>query len=64
VVLNLRTHYKPLSTIATEIGMDWQHLNRLARGDVAEPRFNSGLRLLNLHEKHCKHLHTLEIIGK
>lgn len=64
VVLNLRTHYKPLTQVAAETGMDWKHLNRLASGDVAEPRFNSGLKLLDLHEKHCRRFHTLEVIGK
>ena len=48
VTLSLRTHYKPLDQVADEIGMSRQHINRLARGDVAEPRFNSGVRLLDL----------------
>ena len=48
VALNLR-RYKPLSQVAKEVGSDWQHLNRLARGEVAQPRFDTGVRLLDLH---------------
>jgi hypothetical protein len=46
--LLLRKHYKPLGTVAVEVGSDWRHLNRLARGEVAEPRFNTGVRILDL----------------
>ena len=38
--------YAALSRVAKECDMQWQHINRLARGETAEPRFNSGLRLL------------------
>jgi hypothetical protein len=56
LALNLRKH-KPLSTISKEIGCEQMTLQRLARGDVAEPRFDLGLHLLNYHldlypEKH------------
>jgi len=59
VCLNLRRH-KSLSSIARDLGCDWQHLNRLARGEVQQPRFNTGMALLDLHydlypERHdCK----------
>lgn len=48
LTVKLRARYKALSTIARELSLDDQHLNRLARGEVAEPRFNSGMRLLDL----------------
>ena len=48
VTLSLRTHYKPLSAVAVEVGSDWQHLNRLARGEVMQPRFDTGVKLLDL----------------
>lgn len=60
VCLNIRGSGLPLSTAAKQIGSDWQHLNRLARGEVAEPRFRTGLRLLDLHLERCPHKHTLE----
>lgn len=63
VCLNLRK-YKPLSQIAKEIGSDWQHLNRLARGEVDQPRFDTGVDLLNLHFDKFPDLHKVEIICK
>jgi len=48
VTIALRTHYKPLSAVAVEVGSDWQHLNRLARGEVMQPRFDTGVKLLDL----------------
>lgn len=56
VTLNLR-RYKPLSQVAKEIGSDWRHLNRLARGEVQQPRFDTGMRLLDLHYDKCRDRH-------
>ena len=47
VCVLLRQHYKPLEQVADEVGIDRQHINRLARGEVKEPRFNSGVKLLD-----------------
>jgi len=55
ICVELRRHYKPLSQVAKEAGSDWQHLNRLARGDVQQPRYNTGVRLLNLHRQVLRH---------
>ena len=49
VVLNLRSNYGPLSRIGRELSIKDVHLQRLARGEVTEPRFNSGVKLLDLH---------------
>ena len=56
ICLDLRS-YRPLSQVAKEIGSDWQHLNRLARGEVQQPRFETGVKLLDLHHEHCKGNH-------
>lgn len=48
VCLLLRRHYKPLATVAKEVRADWRHLNRLARGETAQPSFDLGVRLLDL----------------
>ena len=53
ICLQLRRDYKNLHAIGKEIGSDWQHLNRLARGDVKEPKFMVGVKLLDLHYDHC-----------
>ena len=63
VTLNLRTHYKPLSTVAKEVGSDWAHLNRLARGDVKEPKFSTACKILDLHLIACPKLHNLKLIS-
>lgn len=34
--------------IANAVWMSWQHVRRLAAGEVSDPRFNSGVRLLDL----------------
>lgn len=57
VCLNLRRSYRPLSRVAKEVGSDWRHLNRLARGEVMQPKFNVGVRLLDLHLDHCPDRH-------
>lgn len=64
VTLNLRTYYKPLSQVAKEVGSDWRHLNRLARGEVNAPRWDTGIALLDLHYDVCRQKHKPEFIGK
>jgi len=44
---------KPLTKIARDTGTDAQTLNRLARGDTKDPKFNTGLKLLNMHLDAC-----------
>ena len=58
VCANLRRNYKPLSQVAKEVGSDWRHLNRLARGEVKQPKFSVGVRLLDLHLDHCANRHA------
>lgn len=63
VTLNLRANYKSLWTVAKELGVDGDHLNGLARGEIQQPRFNTGIKLLDLHhdvmgERHREALMT------
>jgi hypothetical protein len=62
VTNNIRAKYKPLSQVAIEVGSGEQHLNRLARGEVAKPSFDVGVRLLDVHYTHCADRHTAEIL--
>lgn len=62
VVLNLRRHGS-LETIARRVGSDGRHLRRLARGEVEQPRFNTGVRLLDLHLDLCGDRHGTRHIG-
>jgi hypothetical protein len=58
VTLNIRSKYKNLCAVGKEVGSDWAHLNRLARGEVEQPKFSVGIRLLDLHYDHCKDQHS------
>lgn len=62
VLLHLRSRYNPLSQVAKEVGSDWRHLNRLARGETQQPRFDVGMRLLDLHLDHCAELHRPDLL--
>lgn len=53
VILLLKKHYGNADKIAKAAVSDWAHINRLARGEVAEPRFNTGIRLLDLLKQHA-----------
>jgi hypothetical protein len=48
LALNLRKH-KPLTTLSAEIGRHDGYLNQIARGELEEPKFSDGLKMLNLH---------------
>ena len=63
ICLNLRTHYKPLTVVAAEIGASWKHIERLSLGETQQPRFNTGVKLLDLHHDKCPGLHRREVIG-
>ena len=63
VTLSLRRYYKPLAQVAKEVGSDWQHLNRLARGEVTEPKFSIGVALLDLAYDHVPDSDRLRFCG-
>lgn len=60
VTNNIMAKYKPLSQVAKEVGSDWQHLNRLARGEVMKTSWPVGIRLLDIHYDHCPDRHSLD----
>lgn len=39
---------RSLAAVAREVGMEERTVNRLARGEIAEPRLSAGLALLDL----------------
>lgn len=57
VTNNIRHHYKSLSIVGKEVGSDEKHLNRLARGEVKQPKFDVGVKLLDLHYDYCREQH-------
>lgn len=46
-VVKLRKHMTYCS-IASKVSACHKHIERIARGDINEPRFNTGVRLLDL----------------
>ena len=62
VCMNLRREYKTLSAIGRELKIDWQVIHRLARGDSKQPRFDTGMKLLDLHLDKCPDKHNMEVI--
>lgn len=63
ICINLR-RIKPLAAIGREIGSEEKTLNRLARGEVKEPRFSLGIKLLDLHYDLCPDRHNEMIFRK
>jgi hypothetical protein len=53
VCLQLRRRYKSLHAIAREIDSCGRHLTRLATGEVQQPRFDTGMKLVELYGEHC-----------
>jgi hypothetical protein len=50
--LELRRHH-PYRELARLVGMDKGAVGRLARGEMAEPKFSHGVALLDLHTDLC-----------
>ena len=59
LTLKLRSH-KPLSQVAKDIECNYQHLNRLARGETDDPRFNTGVRLLDYYYDHIGDMEAIK----
>ena len=53
LVNNIRHDYKNLSCVARELNLSYPHLMRMSTGVISEPRFNTGLKLLDLHLDKC-----------
>jgi hypothetical protein len=62
VTLNLRKSCGSLSQVHRRTGVDVQHLRRLARGEVRNPRWETALKLLDLHGDVCPSEHSREAL--
>ena len=58
VALDIQHAGYPLTRAARLVRCDPQHIGRLARGEVNEPRFGTGVRLLDLHLDLCPERHA------
>lgn len=56
IILDLRKHYKNMENLSRALGYcatrGW--LGEVSRNGISDIRFSTGIRLLTLHEKHCK----------
>lgn len=57
VVNNLRREGLSAATVARKVNADPATVQRLARGEIKEPRFSQGLALLDLHYALCPDRH-------
>lgn len=57
IVCRLR-RVKPLARLARELHITPEHIQRLARGEVQETAFSTGIRLLDLHRDHFPAEHS------
>lgn len=64
IVLNLRSAGLSSTTIAKRIGSTPATVAHIARGEIVDPRWSTGLGLLTLHYKHCRDKHDRDIYGK
>ena len=61
VVLNLRSAGLSATAVARRVGSTPESVLHLARGEVADPRWSTGLKLLTLHHKICPEQHAREV---
>ncbi len=52
LALMLRKHVGPLQTLSKRIGRHHGYLSQLARGEINEPGFSDGIRLLDFAHDH------------
>ena len=62
VILDLQNQYKPISVFCEEVNTDWRVLGKLARGEIKEPKFSVGIKLLDLHLEKCRVRHNRELL--
>lgn len=59
VVLNLRTAGCTTNAIIRRANMAGSTIRHLARGEIKEPRFSQGMKLLDMHSSFCPDKHSL-----
>ena len=52
ILLTQRRSGLSRAALAKRAGANWQHVGHLARGETADPRFSTGVRLLDLAADH------------
>ena len=57
IIINLRFKTGSLESLARDINSCPVHLRRISRDEVKEPKFSTGVRLLDLHSDHFPEKH-------
>lgn len=63
VMLNIRRHV-PLAQLRGLVGMDDRTIQRIARGEVKEPKFAQGVAILHVHKRLCPAEHEAHVYEK
>ena len=64
VMLNIRSCGVPLAQLRKFTKMDDRTLQRIARGEVREPKFAQGVAILAIHQRLCPKLHAEDVYDK
>ena len=62
VVLNLRSRHSSMCKMAKELNTSYDTIKELELGRSTNPRYDLGLKLLDLHYDKCRELHKLGLI--
>lgn len=64
VMLNIRSCGIPLAQLKKATKMDDRTIQRIARGEVKEPKFAQGVAILSIHQRLCPEKHRAEVYEK
>ena len=64
VMLNIRSCGVPLAQLRKYTKMDDRQIQRIARGEIREPRFAQGVAILSIHKVLCPRQHAEEVYEK
>jgi len=53
IILHLYGKGYRCGQISKYVGAKYKHIGDLARGDVVSPRFHTGMKIIELHNKVC-----------
>lgn len=64
VMLNIRSCGVPLAQLKKLTKMCDRTIQRIARGEVKEPKFAQGVAILSIHQRLCPEKHRAEVYEK
>jgi hypothetical protein len=54
LLLELRSNYKPIASIAREVGMNVSTLQKVARVGAKDMLYSNGSKIIELHDRYVK----------